>query len=188
MDEPALRLLSRAAETAVLVLVPEAETAVGRHRRGLDVAASWGVPAHVSVVYPFAPPSAVDDEVVALLATAVAGVPAFGCTFSRTAWFGDEVLWLAPEPDQGFRELTRSVQAAFPAYLPYGGVHGEPVPHLTVAESRLGDVPTLRAAENALIGELPIPATVTTAALLAGRPAAGSWSVVHEFRLGLPDA
>jgi len=31
------------------------------HRAHLDMAASWGVPAHVSVVHPFVPPADVDD-------------------------------------------------------------------------------------------------------------------------------
>ena len=44
-----------AAESAVLVPVPEAERAVSRHRARLDGAAARGVPAHVTVLYPFVP-------------------------------------------------------------------------------------------------------------------------------------
>ena len=47
------------AQSAVLVPVPEAERAVSRHRTRLDRAAAWGVPAHVTILYPFVAPSAI---------------------------------------------------------------------------------------------------------------------------------
>src|SRR3954467_2913408 len=111
MNETARSALAGATQTAVLVLVPEAESAVAEHRAHLDMAASWGVPAHLSVVYPFVPPADVDDHLLAELATAVGTVPAFDCVFPRTDWFGVDVLWMAAEPDAPFRELTRAVVA-----------------------------------------------------------------------------
>lgn len=176
--------LAGATETAVLVLVPEAEAAVAEHRAHLDMAASWGVPAHLSVVYPFVPPADVDDHVLARLAAAVGSVPAFDCEFPRTEWFGEDVLWLAPEPDEPFRELTRAVVAAFPAHRPYGGLYDDVIPHLTVGELRLGSADELAAAERAVHAHLPFRARVDRAVLLAGRPEPGSWRPVAEFRLG----
>jgi hypothetical protein len=41
--------------SAVLVPVPEAERVVSRYRARLDGAAALGVPAHVTVLYPFVP-------------------------------------------------------------------------------------------------------------------------------------
>lgn len=181
MNEAAL---AGATETAVLVLVPEAEAAVAEHRAHLDMAASWGVPAHLSVVYPFVPPADVDDGVLARLAAAVATVPAFDCVFSRTEWFGDDVLWLAPEPDDPFRQLIRAVVTEFPAHLPYGGLYDEPTPHLTVGELRLGGAEELAAAERAVREHLPVRARVDRAVLLAGRPERGAWQPVADFRLG----
>lgn len=186
MNGTARAALAAALETAVLVLVPEAETAVGTHRADLDEAASWGVPAHLSIVYPFVAPAAVDDDVLARLAGAVGTVPAFDCTFPSTAWFGDDVLWLAPDPEAPFLRLIRAVVTAFPAYQPYGGIHGEPVPHLTVGERRLGSTPALRAAERAVRQQLPIRARVSTAVLLAGGREPDSWRTVGELPLGSP--
>ena len=183
MNETARAALSGATQTAVLVLVPEAEAAVAEHRGHLDMAASWGVPAHLSVVYPFVPPADVDDRVLAELAAAIGTVPAFDCVFPRTDWFGADVLWLAPEPDAPFRTLTSAVVAAFPAHLPYGGIHGDSVPHLTVAELRLGSAEELAAAKRAVHTHLPIRARVDRAVLLAGRPERDSWQLVTEFRL-----
>jgi len=45
-------------------------------------------------------------------------MPAFTHNFTRTGWFGDEVLWLASDADQVFRSLTELVWTAFPAYPP----------------------------------------------------------------------
>jgi hypothetical protein len=184
MNETGRSALSGATQTAVLVLVPEAEGAVAEHRAHLDMAASWGVPAHLSVVYPFVPPADVDDRVLAALAAAVGAVPAFDCVFARTDHFGDDVLWLAPEPAAPFRELTRAVVAAFPAHQPYGGLYDEPIPHLTVGELRLGSTAELAAAERAVRAHLPIAARVDRAVLLAGRPERFSWQPVAEFGLG----
>jgi hypothetical protein len=88
--------------------------------------ASWGVPALLSVVYPSVPPPDVDDRVLTRLARTVAAVPAFDCVFSRTDWFGDDVLCLARDPYSPFVVLVRAVVAEFPAHLPYGGIYDEP--------------------------------------------------------------
>lgn len=101
--------------------MPALEPVVGRHREHLDVAAGWGVPAHVTVLYPFAPPDAVDEALLGKLAAAIGTVPQFRCTFAATDWFGHDVLWLRPGPVEPFRALTKAVLSAFPQYLPYGG-------------------------------------------------------------------
>lgn len=55
-----------------------------------------GIPAHVTVLYPFVPPPEVDEQVIATVARAIAAVPAFDCSFTRCRWFGQDVLWLEP--------------------------------------------------------------------------------------------
>jgi 2'-5' RNA ligase len=119
-------------ESAVIVACPEAEAVVGPHRERFDRSAADGVPAHVTVIYPFVPPSDVDAGVIEALAPAIAAVPRFEVRFETTGWFGTEVLWLDPRPDEPFRALTTAVFDAFPDYPPYGGVHDDVVPHLTV--------------------------------------------------------
>src|SRR5689334_7328793 len=160
-------------ETAVLVPVPAAERVVSPHRSRLDGAAALGVPAHVTVLFPFVPPPAITPAVVDALAAAVATVSAFGCEFPATSWFGENVLYLAPRPDEPFRALTRAVCAAFPGYLPYGGAFADTIPHLTVGERPAGDRPAggvadLRAAEAAVLPQLPIRSRVSQVWLMAG--------------------
>ena len=95
-----------------------AESAVSGHRARFDRAATWGVPAHVTVLYPFVAPPAITAATIAVLAGAVGTISAFDCEFSATAWFGEEVIWLAPRPDEPFRALTHAVSAALPGTCP----------------------------------------------------------------------
>jgi len=171
-------------QTAVLIPIAAAEAAVSEHRLRFDVSASEGVPAHVTVMFPFVPPTEVDDEVIARLAAVFAAASPFDCVFDRCAWFGDALLWLAPDRDQEFRALTRRVAERFPGYLPYGGVHDDVVPHLTVGASRRGTVDDLRAAESDISGRLPIAAHVDHALLMAGTDRPASWRTVARLPLG----
>ncbi|NIQ97618.1 MAG: 2'-5' RNA ligase family protein, partial [Desulfuromonadales bacterium] len=43
------------------------------------------------------------------------------------------VLYLGPEPDWPFRDLTVAIWKRFPDHPPYGGRHRDIVPHLSVA-------------------------------------------------------
>jgi hypothetical protein len=180
--DPAL-IPATATESAVLVPVPEAERAVGGHRGRLDRAAVWGVPAHVTVLYPFVPPPAITAAVIAGLAAAVGSVSTFSCQFAATAWFGEEAVWLAPQPDEPFRALTQAVAAAFPGYPPYGGAHDDPVPHLTIGHRPAGGVMELRAAEADVLPWLPIQARISRVWLMTGHPAPGSWQTIAELPL-----
>ncbi len=169
-------------QTAVIVVVDEAEPVVGRFRAWFDRSAGWGVPPHVTVLYPFLPPERVDDTVLAALREICAGVPAFETTLARVAWFGETVLFLAPEPDRPFRALTRAVWDRFPGYPRYGGTHADPVPHLTVGHDAPVDL--LRAAADAVTPHLPIRVPVTTVRLIEGSAAPGSWRTVADLPLG----
>jgi 2'-5' RNA ligase superfamily len=85
-------------QTAVIAPVPAAEPLVAEHRRHLDPADAWGVPAHVTVLFPFVEPAAVNEHVITTLVSAVAPIHSFDCCFVRTRWFGHDVLWLEPRP------------------------------------------------------------------------------------------
>ena len=134
-----------------------------------------GVPAHVTVLYPFVAPAAITAATIAVLADAVRSISAFDCEFPSTRWFGQEVMWLAPQPDEPFRILTRAVSAAFPGYLPYGGAYDDVVPHLTVADrppAALG----MWVAEADVLRWLPIQARISCVWLMTGHAAPGSWA------------
>jgi hypothetical protein len=168
----------------VLVPVPEAEPVIGPHRARLDRAAAWGVPAHVTVLYPFVPPALITSTTLRALAAAVRSVGAFDCAFGRLCWFGEQVLWLAPRPSAPFQALTSAVMAAFPAYPPFGGAFAEVVPHLTIGDRPAGGVAELRAARSAVQPQLPVRARISRAWLMTGSSAAASWRPVAALPLG----
>ncbi len=173
--------------SAVVVPVEAAEPVVAEHRRRLDPSAPWGVPAHVTVLVPFVPPAAIDDDVLARLAAALATVDAFDCVFARCAWFDDRVLWLAPEPAAPFCALTAAVVAAFPDHPPYGGAFDDVVPHLTVGERLRATPADLRTAEAAVALGLPVHARIDRVLLMAGSHDADSWHTIQAFALRPPD-
>lgn len=172
--------------SAVIAAIPEAEPVVSAYRRRLDRAAGWGVPAHVTMLFPFLPPDRLDDGVLAALSEAVGTVARFEFALARLAWFGDEVLWLAPEPPDAFRALTGAVWARFPDCPPYGGAHDDPVPHLTIGHDQPLD--SLQAAAGAIAPVLPIRARVESVRLICGSEAPDSWATVAELPLGADDA
>src|SRR6478735_7095392 len=92
--------------TALIVAVPEAERAVGAYRLEHDWSAGVGVPAHLTVLFPFVPPDAVDE---AAIGAVVAQVPAFAFALAAVERFADGTVWLRPDPSEPFAALTRTV-------------------------------------------------------------------------------
>lgn len=170
------------AQTALIVPISEAEPAVGRFRASLDSSASWGVPAHVTVLYPFLPPERIDGAVLATVREIVAAVPRCDVSFTHVGWFGDTVVWLAVRPDHPFRDLTAAVWRRFPEAPPYAGAHTEVVPHLTIGHD--GARTLLEDAAAAVSAVLPIHATIEVVRLIAGTPGRSPWRTVCDFPLG----
>jgi len=52
-------------ESALVILVPEAEAVVGRLRQRSDPSAAVGMPAHITINYPFLPGVPADTEMCA---------------------------------------------------------------------------------------------------------------------------
>ncbi len=121
-------------ESALVVLIPEAEPLVNRFRDLYDPSAAWGVPAHVTVLYPFKPHELISQEDQIALKTMCRSFPPFHLIFSQIMEFPD-TLFLAPNSPEPLIEITRAVVNQFPDYPPYGAAFNEIVPHLTVAQS-----------------------------------------------------
>ncbi|MBZ2196104.1 2'-5' RNA ligase family protein [Occultella gossypii] len=151
--------------TGLTVLVPEAEPIVAGPRSRYDVAAQFGMPAHVTVLYPWLPRETLgtgDLEAVSSLARATAS---FESVLARTARF-PRTLWLEPTPADPFRVLTEAVARRWPQAQPYDGEFETVVPHLTVAHEQPEEVLTAVAAEVSTL----LPVTFWATAL-----------VLHEF-------
>jgi 2'-5' RNA ligase len=167
--------------TAFIVAVPEAEPLVAALRSRFDPSAAMGVPAHITVLYPFMPPAQVTPEVLARAADALRGQEPFPFLLARVGRFPG-VLYLAPEPAAPFAALTEALVRAFPAFPPFGGAHDRIVPHLTVAQ---GDEPTLQLAEAELHAALqahgPVAAPCRELCLLQN--AGCGWREWHRLTL-----
>lgn len=157
---------------------------MARHRECLDPGALLGIPAHITVLFPFIPPETVDPVALAELEHVFAAASRFSFQLDHTGWFREEVLWLAPRDPGPFRALTRRVYQAFPAFPPFGGQFGDVVPHLTVGTAGPGRlVHDLRAAEETVRGHLPIGGQATAVTWMTQPPAAGQWAKAATFTL-----
>lgn len=168
-------------ESGLMIPVPEAEPIVGTHRFALDQSARWGVPAHVTVLYPFMPPADISETTLIALAELFAQVDAFGFALVGVGWFGHDVVYATPIPDRPFRELTAAVANRWPAFPPYGGEHGEPTPHLTIGDD--GSPSDLEKAGDEVERHLPLTCMAREVWLMTGSASAG-WSRQAVFPLG----
>ena len=135
-----------------------------------DRAAALGVPAHITILFPFAAPESVEEDAIAGL---VGSHPAFAFELASVEHFDDNVTYLAPVPAAPFSALTRAVAARWPDYPPYEGVHDEVIPHLTVGEARLELEPPL-----------PISCRAREVLLIEEAEPGGHWRVRRNFPLG----
>jgi 2'-5' RNA ligase len=165
--------------TALIVVVPEAEPLVGEWRERYDNA-SLGIPAHVTLLFPFVLREVVDDALLEELRALFATQPSFSFSLPRVARFPD-VAWLAPVPDAPFRRLTELIVSSYPDYPPYEGIHDEVIPHLTVG---VGDTALQDEIDAALTPHLPINAEARQVTLLV-EDDEGRWRVGNEFPLPL---
>ena len=169
-------------ESALIVAVPAAEPLVGRFREKFDSSAAVGVPAHVTLLYPFLAPDAVGASDVAALATLFASTPAFDVVFARTCRFGGQVLYLAPQPEETLLFLMRRVWERWPECPPYNGAIARDLvrPHLTIADGAGGE--HLDRIDLAVAGGLPISTRFDEAQLIDNR--SGRWKTRETFALG----
>lgn len=152
-------------------------------RQAHDPHAALGVPAHVTCVFPFAPPSVIDSATTDALRDLVAGFDSFEVVFPDVGEFPG-VVWLRPEPEEPFRALTRAIVAAFPEYPPYEGAYDDPQPHLTIGmdlDRQATEVLRARVAAE-ITARPPRRAHVSSLSLLA-RDVDGSWREERRFAL-----
>lgn len=168
----------RDGETGLIVSVPAAEPIVAGWRSQFDAAAAAGVPAHITVLYPFLDRDRVDADVLADLAALVAKHQAFDLRLTECRRFPG-VLYLAPEPDTALRALTAAITGRWPEAPPYGGQFADVVPHLTVAHGQGPEV--LDMIESEVCDRLPVTARIESVQLIAY--AGARWDEVRSFGL-----
>ena len=167
-------------ESAVLIRIPEAELLVGGWRGRFDPSAALGIPAHITMLYPFVPVQALDADTTLQLRSLFAEAAPFVFELVAVARF-PSVVYLEPEPDEPLRRLIDELARRFPDHPPYGGAFEAVVPHLTVAQTDDEDLLTQIGSD---IGRgLPIEAHAREAVLMTELDD-GLWRVADTFPFG----
>jgi 2'-5' RNA ligase len=168
-------------QTALIIPVPEAEQLVGDIRDSYDPAAMFGVPTHISVLYPFLAPKEIDHGILDKLENLFSPISSFRYRLEEIREF-PETLYLAPEPENEFTRLIEAVTRRFPKYPPYGGDHDSTVPHLTIAFRHRRKWGRIRKnLQPSLPPGIGIEACCDRITLIEN--STGQWQNMHEFRL-----
>ena len=171
-------------QSAFIVRVPETEPHVASLRERYDPSARLGVPAHITVLYPFMAPDRIDAVIVAKVRAITRSTAPFAFRLTRIGCFTG-TLYLAPEPAAPFIDLTLALVREFPAHKPYGGQYEGVVPHLTVAQA---GAPQQHEAEAQLRACLSVGVAAVCRELVLIENSSGRWLPMHVFPLGLRSA
>jgi 2'-5' RNA ligase len=169
-------------QSAFIVRVPEADPHVARLRERFDPSARLGVPAHVTLLFPFMSPELVTSSILAAVSKLALSVSAFPFRLGPIKRFPG-VVYLATEPAAPLVALTRQLAGLFPEFPPYGGDHQEIVPHLTVAQAAEAELAQVEAELLASLASTSISTTCSEFVLIEN--SSGLWRPMHTFALAL---
>ena len=172
-----MRALEPSRDSALIIRV-ELPPALEALRRIHVADSADGVPAHVTLLYPFAEPTSVSDATLERVAAIVAGHRAWSMTLAGFGRWPD-TLYATVEPDAAVRALQGELAGAFPALPLYGDPGLRFEPHVTVVEGPGVTDPAVAA--DPAWAELPIEERVAEVELIVRTE--GPWRVVHRFPL-----
>jgi 2'-5' RNA ligase len=121
-------------ESSVLIPVPAAEPVVGEWRLSYDPAAVLGVPAHITLLYPFVPARLIEERHLSSLDLIFSRQEAIEFTLEKVRTFPSGTVYLSPSPPEKFVRLTRLIHRSFPEHPPNEGRFDDVIPHLTIAD------------------------------------------------------
>jgi 2'-5' RNA ligase len=170
-----------AAQSAIIIRVAEAEPVIGSLREKFDHPVKLGVPAHITVLYPFEPPETIDDAILRRVQRAVSETKPFEFRLGTIGRFPG-VLYLAPEPSAPFEELTARVTSEFPDFPPYEGQYESIIPHVTIC---FGDEGCAADAQVQLLARLDEtgPVLCRCRSLSGFENSSGSWKEIYAIDL-----
>lgn len=169
-----------APRSTLLIPVPEVSSLVHDYRLRFDPTAAQDMPEHITLLYPFLDPSALEPTISANLKSILGSVQPFSFTLSHVGWFRQDVLFLAPEPMDPFIDLSKILSREF-AILPYEGRHQGIHPHLTVAQT--ADHDSMQRIASAIYGSLPVRSRANEVWLMVRGPD-GPWRLHERIELG----
>lgn len=169
-------------EAALDVHIPEVEPLVARFRDKYDPTAANGMPAHITINYPFVPGVSPNVNLYQELTDLFSKMDSFAFTFNHFGRFPG-VIYLEPEQDAPFKELIEKVGDRFPESPPYGGAFDSVVPHLTIAHAT--DEKLLASVERQLKELAPVylPMMIRVERVWLMDNRSGRWQVQKVFQL-----
>jgi hypothetical protein len=138
----------------LLLITPDADSLVGRWRAEHDVAARFGIPAHVTVRTPFLQPGCWRDPALSLLERFLPIDVTLSHLENRPG-----ALVLIVEPDDGLREITEAVALSWPSLPPHKEGRPDLAYHMTVVRTANDSIRSQ--AWEAMAPHLPLRVTGT---------------------------
>ena len=170
-------MFSKVGDTALVFLVPETESVVRSWRTAHDPSAAEGMPAHITVLYPFIAEGDLNDHTLKEIATICDERRPIAVCFKEFGRF-PRVLWLKPHGTSCL-ELITQIRNRWPECLPYGRSNLEVIPHLTVTDGASEQI--VAQAQADIAPHLPLEALISTIALMAFD--GNRWVCRQEFAL-----
>ena len=165
-------------QTGLVIPVPAADAllaAVGARYPGT---VREGVPAHLSLLYPFVAAAELDDRTISTVSDLLAGQAPMPVQFAE-CYRHDGFVALRPDTIDGLKELMSKTYLQWPDVVPYEGAYQDVEPHLTVA-MHCSDETAVRI-EQEVTAQLPISAELREAWLVVFE---GKWALRGRFGFG----
>jgi 2'-5' RNA ligase len=143
-----------------------------------------GIPLSITLLYPFAPVSEVDQNREKLRAF-FASHPPFDLELAGLAqWDESGAVYAVPEPEQPLRDLMRALWRLYPQYPPYREPGSDPPPHASLTYTGGEDrVATRERVERRLAARLPARFDISEVTLME-EAEPDRWRVRETFRIG----
>lgn len=165
-------------QTGLVIPVPAADALLASVGARYPGTVREGVPAHVSLLYPFVAAAELDKGVTSALGELFAEQAPMPVQFAE-CYRRDGFVALLPDPTNGLKELVSKTRRRWPDVVPYEGVYGDVEPHLTVAMRCSAE--TAVTIEEEVSTQLPISAELREAWLVAFE---GQWTLRGRFKFG----
>ncbi|MEU6868773.1 2'-5' RNA ligase family protein [Streptomyces sp. NPDC046876] len=167
--------------TAVVIVLPDAAPLLDAAWRIDPALVRHGVPAHVSLLYPFVPESALTDQDEKDVRCLAASFPAADLLLEEVVTASGFIAVTVP----GLQPIVDAFHAQWPGLRPYRGRFGaQPAAHITVAMG--ADNPTAATHVRAAIGSL-LPMYTRAAAIQLVVLTKQGWQSRFTAPLGVPD-
>jgi 2'-5' RNA ligase len=167
-------------ESVILIPVPEAEEFVSDLRVKYDPVGLRGIPAHITLLFPFTPPDKITDDDIEKLRN-LFRIEKFDFHLFKINSFPG-VVFVEPKEREFFINLTKNIYSQFPEYPPFEGKFLPEInPHLTIGHE-LGDKfeECLNEAKKKE-KELPLKCVAKEIYLMSS--ANGFWNIKEKFTL-----